>query len=196
VLTLRRPSDADISDFLRRADGGAFSYPSIGGTRSTPPTGYNVDHNRIRLGAGEAIFARAVAAVRRWEMFNIGWVTLCWPQTPIEPGRAVAIVVPLYGLWSLNACRIVYTIDSDRDSAANVRRFGFAYGTLADHMESGEERFTVEWRRDDDTVWYDILAFSRPRHPLAALASPLSRALQRRFARDSLEAMMRRTIHS
>jgi uncharacterized protein (UPF0548 family) len=193
VLTLRRPSDAGISDFLRRADGGAFSYASIGATRSTPPTGYNVDHNRIRLGAGEATFARAVAAVRRWEMFNIGWVTLCWPQTPIEPGRGVAIVVPLYGLWSLNACRIVYTVDGDSDG--DVRRFGFAYGTLADHMESGEERFTVEWRREDDSVWYDILAFSRPRHLLAALAAPLSRSLQRRFARDSLEAM-RRTIHS
>jgi uncharacterized protein (UPF0548 family) len=25
-----------------------------------------------------------------------------------------------------------------------VRRFGFAYGTLPDHVESGEERFTVE----------------------------------------------------
>jgi uncharacterized protein (UPF0548 family) len=62
-------------------------------------------------------------------------------------------------------------------------------------MESGEERFSVEWRRDDDSVWYDILAFSRPRHLLARLAMPLSRSLQRRFARDSLEAM-RRTIQS
>jgi len=72
-----------------------------------------------------------------------------------------------------------------------VKRFGFAYGTLADHMESGEERFTVEWRRDDDSVWYDLLAFSRPRHPLARLGLRLSRALQRRFARDSLRAMAR-----
>jgi uncharacterized protein (UPF0548 family) len=195
VLTLRRPSDADISGFLRRTDGGALSYGSVGGTRSTPPAGYRVDHNRIRLGAGEAIFVRAVAAVRRWEMFNIGWVTLCWPDTPIEPGRSVAILVPLYGCWSLNACRIVYTIDTGDDGDGLARRFGFAYGTLADHMESGEERFSVEWRRDDDSVWYDILAFSRPRHLLARLAMPLSRSLQRRFARDSLEAM-RRTIQS
>jgi hypothetical protein len=38
-------------------------------------------------------------------------------------------------------------------------------------------------------------AFSRPRDPLARLAMPLSRSLQRRFARDSLEAM-RLTIQS
>jgi len=39
---------------------------------------------------------------------------------------------------------------------------------------------------------YDLFAFSRPRHPLARLGGPLySRALQRRFARDSLRAMAR-----
>ena len=58
-------------------------------------------------------------------------------------------------------------------------------------MESGEERFTVEWRDEDDSVWYDLFAFSIPRHPLAKLAPPLSRRLQRRFARDSLHAMIR-----
>ena len=120
-------------------------------------------------------------------MFDLAWVTLCWPAAPIEAGQTVAVLVPLYGLWSLNACRIAYPFES----ADAVRQFGFAYGTLADHMESGEERFTVEWRRDDDSVWYDLFACSRPRHPLARLARPLSRALQRRFARDSLQAMLR-----
>jgi len=91
----------------------------------------------------------------------------------------------------LNASRIVYTIDGGDD----VRRFGFAYGTLADHVESGEERFSVEWRRQDGSVWYDLLAFSRPRHPLAKLGTPVGRALQRRFARDSLQAMARAVVH-
>ena len=112
------------------------------------PDGYACDHNRVKLGEGHGTFARAVDAVRRWEMFNVGWVTLCWPTTPIEPGRIVAILVPLAGLWSLSACRIVYTID-DR---GEVNRFGFAYGTLDDHMETGEERFSVEFRREDDSV--------------------------------------------
>jgi uncharacterized protein (UPF0548 family) len=124
-------------------------------------------------------------------MFNIGWVTLCWPRAPIEIGQEVGILIPLFGLWSLNACRIVYTLDADN----HARRFGFAYGTLADHMESGEERFSVEWHRGDDSVWYDLFAFSRPRHSLARLGRPLSRSLQRRFARDSLQAMMRAVSH-
>src|SRR4029077_17849423 len=97
-------------------------------------------------------------------------------------------VVRWFGLWSLNACRIVYVVDEDRP----IRRFGFAYGTLADHAESGEERFSIEWRRDDDSVWFDIRAFSRPVHWLARAGYPLSRALQRRFAREAMREMTER----
>ena len=70
-------------------------------------------------------------------------------------------------------------------------RRGFAYGTLPGHAESGEERFLVEWDRSDNAVWYDIVAFSRPKHPLARLGYPLTRRTQKRFARDSVAAMRR-----
>jgi uncharacterized protein (UPF0548 family) len=80
----------------------------------------------------------------------------------------------------------VYVVDEE----GPMERFGFAYGTLAEHAESGEERFTVQWNRHDDSVWYDILAFSRPRQMLARLGYPLSRSLQRKFAKDSKLAML------
>jgi uncharacterized protein (UPF0548 family) len=80
----------------------------------------------------------------------------------------------------------VYVVDEE----GPMERFGFAYGTLAEHAESGEERFTVEWNRYDDSVWYDILAFSRPRQMLARLGHPVSRLLQRKFAKDSKLAML------
>ncbi len=92
-----------------------------------------------------------------------------------------------FGFWSLNACRVVYVVE---DETSNGRRYGFAYGTLSDHAEKGEERFTVEWNLEDDAVWYDILAFSRPRKYLALMAYPLSRSLQRRFAVASKTAML------
>jgi uncharacterized protein (UPF0548 family) len=125
-----------------------------------------------------------VASLGQWRMFQLGWVELCWPAALIEEGSAVAVLVRACGIWSLHACRIVYVIDE----TAPVRRYGFAYGTLPDHVESGEERFTIEWRADD-SVWYDILAFSRPRHPMARLGYPVTRRLQKRFARDSMAAM-------
>ena len=83
----------------------------------------------------------------------------------------------------MNACRIVYVIDEHGSSG----KYGFAYGTLPAHGEFGEERFTVEFD-SDQTVWYDLYAFSRP-NTLARIAYPFARRLQKRFAADSKAAM-------
>jgi len=117
-------------------------------------------------------------------MFDLGWLELCWPDASIEIGTTVAVLVSHIGFHSLNACRIVYAVDERKPMEA----FGSAYGTLPDHAEIGEERFAVEFHAEDETVWYDIYAFSRP-GPLTRAAYPFSRALQKRFARDSLRAM-------
>jgi uncharacterized protein (UPF0548 family) len=188
MFLLSRPSDEQIQSIIAAQRSAPFSYPHVGATAGAPPGGYNVDRNRVRLGAGQATFDRAVAAVRRWEMFNTGWMRLCWPSAPIERGTTVVVLASLPGLWSLNACRIVSTIDLD-DAA--TRRFGFAYGTLPIHEALGEERFLVEWNRADDSVWYDILAFSRPKSLMAKLGYPVARLMQRRFGRDSKRAMAR-----
>ena len=186
MLLLRKPSDARVRAFLTAQRHLPFSYPEVGATRGSLPHGYAIDHNRVRLGTGAEAFGRAVDAVRRWQMFRLGWVELCWPDAPIETGATVGILVSYPGIWWLNAARVVYILDED----GPVRRFGFAYGTLPEHAERGEERFTVEWLRADDSVWYDLLAFSRPKHALAVAGYPFARALQRRFARDSKRAML------
>ncbi len=142
----------------------------------------------MRLGAGREAFGRAVDALFAWEMFDLGWAGIRPSGAPVEVGTTVAVLARHYGLWSLNASRVVYTVEEDGDDL--VRR-GFAYGTLPGHAESGEERFTVEWRRGDGSVFYDLYAFSRPNHPLARVGRPFARGLQRRFAADSLRAMVR-----
>jgi uncharacterized protein (UPF0548 family) len=119
-------------------------------------------------------------------MFDIAWLELFWPSTPIEQGETVAIAVAHLGFWSLNAARIVYTVEE----RGALELYGFAYGTLHDHAEIGEERFTVEFHAADETVWYELYAFSQPR-PLARLAYPYTRALQKRFASESKKAMLR-----
>jgi len=184
-----QPSAEQVRQFLEAQSHQAFSYREIGMTRGQAPAGYQCDHNRIRLGSGAQVFAAAVAAVRRWQMFDLGWLQLFPAAAPIEVDVTVCVRVRHYGFWSLNGCRIVYLIDED----GPVKRFGFAYGTLAEHAERGEERFTVEWHRRDDAVWYDILAYSQPRHRLARLARPLARHLQKRFARDSQRTMRNET---
>jgi uncharacterized protein (UPF0548 family) len=180
-------SEDEIRRFVSKLSDSGFSYPEVGASAITVPAGYNVDHNRIQLGKGEGAWQRAAEAIRTGRMFSMPWVTLHWPNAPIQPGNDVVISVHHFGFYSLNACRIVYVFDEE----SPVKRFGFAYGTLAEHAASGEERFTVEWNRADDTVWYDILAFSRPRHTLAKLGYPFSRLLQRRFAEGSKAAMVK-----
>jgi uncharacterized protein (UPF0548 family) len=187
MLSVRKPSVATVGAFLERQKEKSFSYSAVGASRGQPPPGYVLDHNRVRLGHGQLTFVQACAALRRWEMFQLGWLKLCWPDAPIKQGTVVAVLAPQCGVWFLNACRIVYVIEE----TGPVERFGFAYGTLPDHVEKGEERFSVEWHHADESVWYDILAFSRPNRVLARLGYWYARRMQKRFARDSLAAMAR-----
>ena len=186
MFRLARPTPARLDAFLAAQRTATFAYPEVGASRGATPPGYNVDHHRVRLGHGAPTFRRAREALRAWRMFALDWVRIHPAAAPVVPGSTVAVVVRHYGFWSANANRLVYAIDEDDGAEA---RFGFAYGTLPAHAEIGEERFLVTWDRRDDAVWYDLFAFSRPRHPLARLGYPLSRALQRRFARESLQAM-------
>ena len=175
-----RPSDERVRNFI---DGQRNCRPSYGDL-----SGFRVDHSRVQLGSGAAAFDRARLAITRWKMFDLGWVELCWPDAPIAYGTVIAVRVAHLGFWSLNACRIVEIIDKK----GPVRKFGFAYGTLPEHAERGEETFTVEWNSQDDSVWYDVTAYSKP-NPLARLGYPLTRSLQKRFARESLASMVRAT---
>src|SRR4051794_32485397 len=181
MFMIREPSEADVASFIASQRDLPYTYAEVGATNATPPAGYNVDHNRIQIGSGEAISNTAVEALKKWRQFELGWVALVPSGVSVEVGATVAVKARAFGTRSLNATRVVYVIDESR-------RFGFAYGTLPDHVEKGEERFLVEWLADD-SVWYSILAFSRPEHPLVRLTAPLARRLQRQFARDSLNRM-------
>ena len=187
MFLLRKPSADLVRNFLLAQADQSFSYENPGATHEeSSPENYNVDHIRIQLGIGEQIFQRACEAVRRWKMFDMPWVQLCWPNNAIEKGETVAVLVSHAGFWSLNPCRIVYVLDE----TGVCQKYGFAYGTLPAHGEQGEERFSVEFHGGDNSVWYDIYAFSRPRF-WARMAYPYSRALQKRFAVDSMAAMRR-----
>jgi uncharacterized protein (UPF0548 family) len=192
LFLFSEPSTERISRFLDAQRDAPFAYDDVGATRGEGrvPAGYTVDHNRVRLGEGRETFDRAVAALYEWKMFDLGWARVVPEGAPVEVGTTVAVLAQHYGFHSLNPCRISYTIEQDEGDL--VRR-GFAYGTLPDHGEKGEERFTIEWHHEDDSVFYDLYALSRPNQLLAKLGYPLARHLQHRFARDSLQAMVRAT---
>lgn len=187
MFLFTRPNKNSIQNFLDQCAEDHFSYSDVGLSISGSPPEYNADHNRIQIGHGLEDFEKAKTAIQSWKMFDMPWVELCWPDTPIDIGQNVVVLVNHFGFYSLNACRIVYLIDE----TAEILRFGFAYGTLTEHAESGEERFSVEFHPETGEVWYDVFAFSQPNPLLAKLGYPVSRMLQKRFAADSKQAMKR-----
>jgi uncharacterized protein (UPF0548 family) len=145
------------------------------------PKGYRRDRHEMVLGAGAAVFERAVEGLRRWEAHRGAGLTLR-PELPeLREGVTVvqAIVLPL--ISAIAACRIAYVVDEP-----DV--FGFAYGTLPVHPEEGEEAFIVH-RDPEGAVTFVITAFSRPRHLLARLGGPATRQIQLHVTRRYLDAL-------
>ena len=130
------------------------------------------------------MFHSACDAIRTWKMFPGGWARIEPPNAPVKKGQVVAMVAKVMGFYWVNNCRIVYLLDEMEP----VRKYGFAYGTLAQHVEKGEELFSVEWL-PDGSVWYVLRAFSKPRFWLARLCYPLARLYQRKFVKESQRAM-------
>jgi len=185
MLSFRKPTAESMRRVLAVQAKLDFTYGAVGSTAHTPPVGYVVDRTRVKLGEGEAVFRSARAALEHWQQFRLGWVD-AWPtNTPIRAGEVVAVMGRAIGLWWLNCCRIIYVIDE----AGPVSRFGFSYGTLPGHVESGEERFLIEWDHQSNEVWYDIMAFSRPNHFLTRVGYRAVRSTQKRFGRDSAASM-------
>lgn len=174
MFLLHRPSAEDIDRFIGRSQDLPLSYGPVGLAQSHAGD-FDIDDTAVVIGRGRAVYDRARAALTAWKQFNVGWVELFPRSAPTEPGTVVAVLIRHFGFWSLNGCRVVYRLNA----GAGDSRFGFAYGTLTNHAEAGEELF------------HRIRAASRPRASLARMGYPLVRRLQARFRRDSAEAMKR-----
>ncbi|MGV8969826.1 MAG: DUF1990 family protein [Microbacteriaceae bacterium] len=93
----------------------------------------------------------------------------------VQPGDTAILGVP-FGPFRVRApVRVVYLVDEPN-------RKGFAYGTLLGHPENGEESFVVE-KRDDESVWLIITAFSRPASVWWWTVYPVLRLTQEVFTR-------------
>ena len=92
MWSLQKPPADALRRFLATQVNLPFTYQAVGSTAETPPGGYVVDQTRIKLGEGEPIFRSAIAALQRWEQFNLGWVE-AWPSnTAIQSAEVVAVM--------------------------------------------------------------------------------------------------------
>jgi uncharacterized protein (UPF0548 family) len=185
MFVVRRPSPEAILRFVRDSQELPLSYGPIGIVNGDTPC-RDLDEATVTIGRGRPDFDRARAALMAWKQFDIGWVEMFPRHAPVEAGTVVAVLIRHLGFWSLNGCRVLYHV-------GDHGRFGFAYGTLTNHAESGEELFDVYLDPESDEVRYRIRATSRPQTALARIGQPIVRRLQARFRRDSAVALNRAT---
>ena len=193
MISLTYPEPDTTRRLLDSLADAPHSYPEVGATRDESEIvrlspRYNVDRYSTVVAHGDSGFEASKEAIRRWAPFAIPWIRVVAQSEP-RVGTRVAVITRVVGVWWTNVSRVVYTVDEPN-------RFGFAYGTLDHHAESGEELFLVELNPETEEVTYSVLAFSRPRHFLARLGYPLSRMTQRRFGRETREAMRREANRS
>jgi uncharacterized protein (UPF0548 family) len=155
-----------------------LTYPEVGATRGeTLPPRYRHVRRHAVLGAGADAFRRAVDGLRRWDMQR--GTGLRVPESTPPPAVGMRVTASLAGLEI--PCEVVWVLDEER-------RYGYGYGTLPGHPESGEEAFEV--RLDAaDRVWMEIRAFSRPARWYTRLAGPLGWLAQDLATRRYLAAM-------
>src|ERR1044072_6579534 len=186
MFLVARPSPHVIERFLHHSQELPLSYGPMGLVK-TATARHRLDEERVVLGRGSADFERARRALTSWKQFDLGWVELFPVNASCAPGTVVAVLIRHFGFWSLNGCRVVYAVDGEDGS------FGYAYGTLTNHAEGGEELFEVFIDPQTDEVNYRIRAVSWPRALLTRIGRPLVRMVHARFGRDSGEAMKRAT---
>ncbi len=134
------------------------------------------------IGSGTAAFDAAVLHLFDWGMHRDSGLDVragapkAVPGTEVELGWGIGVARLRF------RCRVVYVVDEPH-------RRGFAYGTLARHPESGEERFIVE-QLSDGTVRAAVSAFSKPGRWFTRFGGPAGRAVQNVMARRYLEALV------
>jgi uncharacterized protein (UPF0548 family) len=181
LIRFCRPSSELLSRFAAEQAAKVLTYRQVGATRSDLPPGYVHDRESADLGPFDpATFDRAVTALTSWQVQAGAGLTV-FPRHPVQVGDTFALVIRLpAGIYALAAGRVVFVLNEPD-------RRGFGYGTLPGHPEQGEEAFEVV--RRGDRMYFEITAFSRPRHPLARFARPVTRLLQRQTTRRYIAAM-------
>ena len=158
-----------------------FSYPEVGGTAGTLPSGYH--HLRVSrvVGSGQELFAAAAERLLTWQAHRGAGLRVEGAPRAVQGARMRSgLTLGPVTLWA--PCEVVYVVDEPR-------RKGFAYGTLTGHPESGEEAFLLTLQ-EDDQVRFDVTAFSKPARWYSWLGGPVTRVVQRRVTEGYVRAVV------
>jgi uncharacterized protein (UPF0548 family) len=177
----RQPTEHNLRKLITHSRADELTYSPEGiSTLPVAPDGYRLDRWSQELGRGRVAFERGTLALKNWTVHRNAGLIVC-AEGPPAVGDTVAMAAPVWPLWIDVVCRVVSVV-------ADEHMGGFRYGTLSEHPEQGEESFTVHMD-DRESVRFEIIAASRPRHPFARAAPPVARLLQGHATNRYLQAM-------
>lgn len=155
-----------------------LTYPEVGATAGTLPAGYTQVRMSRRIGSGRERFGEAAETVMRYGMLRGAGLRI---SATTEVAQVGSDVLGRLGPF-LAPCRVVYVVNE-------ANRRGFAYGSLPGHAVAGEEMFGVHYDAADDSVYSEVVAFSRPATWWSGLGAPILRVAQQIVTRRYLNAV-------
>ncbi len=174
-FNFKKPGSGDLEPFVKSQSTQTVTYDGP----LEPTSGFSFTQKRWPVGDGPEVFAKAVLGLEAWAVYP-SWMTLYPTHAPLHKGTVVALVAGI-PVWTLSAVRII-------DVENTPQQFSFTLGTLPQHAVSGCERFSV-FLDEQEKVWYELTALSKPQHPLVKLVTPVLRLVQARFAEDSVRSL-------
>ena len=178
TFSVTRPGSAVLEKTLATQ----HTQPVTFGGPLRPTAGFRFTRVLEPLGSGEDVFNRAVQGLEGWAVYP-GWMTLEPRRAPVQQEVCVLFATGIAPFWAVSAVRIA-------EVERSTGRFAFTLRTLPQHPLAGAERFCV-YRDEQDAVWYELTALSKPQHPLAQLGAPAVRLVQKQFVRDSVRSLRR-----
>ncbi len=165
------PTDRALAGLLDEAKRAELSYGWVGATLAVDRRRASESSGMLELGTGEAVFERVVGALSSWRAHDGIGAFVHPADAPIEVGTTLLVVLRAGPFAVVAPDRVVAVVDEPD-------RFGFAYGTVAGHPESGEESFVVE-RSGSGLVSMTVRVDARPATRPARLAAPVVDRVQR-----------------
>lgn len=180
-----RPSYLEgMGQLLERLRNAEPTYREVGETlTSGRPEVFRHDCYEAQLGRGPQTYLRAVQGLKTWKAHRLPGVRVFPGEQDIQIGATSVVTLGTPVLALAAPCRGVGVVDEPT-------RWGFAYGTLPGHLEQGEEAFVVS-TSPEETVRFDIVAFSRPGDSVVRLSGPIGRGFQRVGTKGYLRALRR-----
>jgi uncharacterized protein (UPF0548 family) len=180
VFYVQGPGPEKLTTVLALSVRDAPTYREVGATlHELLPSGYHHVHVTRRIG-DPSVFERAVAGPQTWKAHEGAGMAIFPEGSRLAPDATVLTSIKMGPFTMVAPCRIVRLWKSDNS-------FGFAYGTLPGHPESGEESFALE--RNNDGTFFTIRAFSRPASLLVRLGAPVGRAVQRSVTKKYVDGL-------